>query len=67
MVGWGHRWEQKALEGVQLLIVTSTVAVCLEMSSAFTPSHLLEEGVVSNNYTAAILSNEIVGFLHSKR
>lgn len=58
--------EKKALGEAQPLIVTVAVARSMGISSDFTTSLLLTEGVVSNNYIAAILSNEI-GFLHSKR
>lgn len=65
MAGWGHGPEQNALGGVRLLLTTS-VAAGVEKSSHLTTSHLLKEGVVSNNYMAAILSNEM-GLLHSER
>ena len=48
------------------LFLTTVAAVCVEISYDFTTSHLDVEGVASNNYIAAILSNEM-GFLHSKR
>lgn len=54
MVERGDGLEQKALGEAQLLIVTVAMARSVGISSDFTTSLLLTEGVVSNNYIAAI-------------
>lgn len=66
VVGRRYGLEQKEREEAVALIFTTLVAVCVEISYDFTTSHLDVEGVASDNYIAAILSNEM-GFLHSKR
>lgn len=66
VVGRRYGLEQKEHEEAEALIFTTVAAVCVEISYDFTTSPLDVEGVASNNYIAAILSNEM-GFLHSKR
>lgn len=66
VVGRRYGLEQKEHEEAEALIFTTVAAVWVEISYDFTTSPLDVEGVASNNYIAAILSNEM-GFLHSKR